>query len=301
NPSRVAASRTKIAVRVDMAPTQRSGGPGCGPPGPGGPGAPAGPAGLLPWRAALSLPSSPSLPSRPARPPRAGVPAPRSAPRGGRGRGQAPPRRWPPWPPRSCPPAPGAPGPPGPPGRRVCLPPAGQPEPAPRGAGRGTWGPGGAGGAGGWPPRAGLGGGSWPSGVVIAAEINASILKFAPIAGQLVRVRAPDSQFAPRASPTRSNCASRVEVSHAATFRTASLHNRAPSALPGSLATMRPATWRSGGDAPMFRAHSGAAIAGKAGYALGCVFASLILVVSGFADYAKSKAGSIGRSDCATG
>ena len=35
----------------------------------------------------------------------------------------------------------------------------------------------------------------------------------------------------------------------------------------------------------MFRAHGGAAIAGKAGYTLGCVLASLIMVASGFAYY----------------
>jgi len=51
----------------------------------------------------------------------------------------------------------------------------------------------------------------------------------------------------------------------------------------------------------MFRAHSGAAIAGKAGYALGCVFASLILVVSGFAYYVKSQVSSIGGSNVISG
>src|SRR5215472_2411602 len=51
----------------------------------------------------------------------------------------------------------------------------------------------------------------------------------------------------------------------------------------------------------MFRAHSGAAIAGKAGYALGCVFASLIMVVSGFAYYVKSQVNSIGGSNVISG
>src|SRR6516164_6388582 len=51
----------------------------------------------------------------------------------------------------------------------------------------------------------------------------------------------------------------------------------------------------------MFRAHSGAAIAGKAGYALGCVFASLIMVVSGFAYYVKSQVSSIGGSNVISG
>src|SRR5215831_12725231 len=51
----------------------------------------------------------------------------------------------------------------------------------------------------------------------------------------------------------------------------------------------------------MFRAHGGAAIAGKAGYALGCVFASLILVVSGFAYYVKSQVSSIGGSNVISG
>ena len=51
----------------------------------------------------------------------------------------------------------------------------------------------------------------------------------------------------------------------------------------------------------MFKAHSGAAIAGKAGYALGCVFASLIMVASGFAYYVKSQVDSIGGSNVSTG
>jgi LCP family protein required for cell wall assembly len=51
----------------------------------------------------------------------------------------------------------------------------------------------------------------------------------------------------------------------------------------------------------MFRAHGGAAIAGKAGYALGCVVASIILVVSGFAYYVKSGVDSIGGSNVISG
>jgi LCP family protein required for cell wall assembly len=51
----------------------------------------------------------------------------------------------------------------------------------------------------------------------------------------------------------------------------------------------------------MFRAHGGAAIAGKAGYALGCVFASLIMVTSGFAYYVKSQVASIGGSNVISG
>jgi LCP family protein required for cell wall assembly len=51
----------------------------------------------------------------------------------------------------------------------------------------------------------------------------------------------------------------------------------------------------------MFRAHSGAAIAGKAGYALGCVLASLVMVASGFAYYVKSQVDGIGGSNVSTG
>jgi LCP family protein required for cell wall assembly len=47
----------------------------------------------------------------------------------------------------------------------------------------------------------------------------------------------------------------------------------------------------------MFRARGGAAIAGKAGYALGCVAASLALVVSGFAYYVKTQVDNISGSD----
>jgi LCP family protein required for cell wall assembly len=51
----------------------------------------------------------------------------------------------------------------------------------------------------------------------------------------------------------------------------------------------------------MFRAHGGAAIAGKAGYTLGCVLASLIMVASGFAYYVKSQISSIGGSNVISG
>ncbi len=47
----------------------------------------------------------------------------------------------------------------------------------------------------------------------------------------------------------------------------------------------------------MFRARGGAAIAGKAGYALGCVVAALVMVASGFAYYVKSQVDSISGSD----
>ena len=45
----------------------------------------------------------------------------------------------------------------------------------------------------------------------------------------------------------------------------------------------------------------GKAIAGKAGYTVGCVFASLALVTSGFAYYVQSKANSFGGSDAISG
>jgi LCP family protein required for cell wall assembly len=51
----------------------------------------------------------------------------------------------------------------------------------------------------------------------------------------------------------------------------------------------------------MSRGHGGAAIAGKAGYALGCVVASLIMVASGFAYYVKSSVDSIGGSNVISG
>jgi LCP family protein required for cell wall assembly len=46
----------------------------------------------------------------------------------------------------------------------------------------------------------------------------------------------------------------------------------------------------------MFRAH-GSTIAGKAGYTLGCVLASIVLVASGFAYYVRAQANSIGGSN----
>jgi LCP family protein required for cell wall assembly len=51
----------------------------------------------------------------------------------------------------------------------------------------------------------------------------------------------------------------------------------------------------------MVRAHGAAAIAGKAGYTLGCVLASLIMVASGFAYYVKSQVASIGGSNVISG
>ena len=51
----------------------------------------------------------------------------------------------------------------------------------------------------------------------------------------------------------------------------------------------------------MVRAHGTAAIAGKAGYALGCVLASLVMVASGFAYYVKSQVASIGGSNVISG
>ena len=47
--------------------------------------------------------------------------------------------------------------------------------------------------------------------------------------------------------------------------------------------------------------HGGMAIAGKAGYAVACVLAALVLVVSGFADYVKGQVASIGSSNVITG
>jgi LCP family protein required for cell wall assembly len=46
----------------------------------------------------------------------------------------------------------------------------------------------------------------------------------------------------------------------------------------------------------MFRAHGGMAIAGKAGYAMSCVLATLVLVASGFTYYVKAQVSSIGGS-----
>jgi LCP family protein required for cell wall assembly len=47
--------------------------------------------------------------------------------------------------------------------------------------------------------------------------------------------------------------------------------------------------------------HGGMAIVGKAGYAVGCMLAALVLVGSGFAYYVKSQVGDIGGSDAITG
>ena len=51
----------------------------------------------------------------------------------------------------------------------------------------------------------------------------------------------------------------------------------------------------------MLRAHAGMAVVGKAGYALGCMLAALVLVGSGFAYYVKGEVGSIGGSNVLTG
>ena len=47
----------------------------------------------------------------------------------------------------------------------------------------------------------------------------------------------------------------------------------------------------------MFGAHGGAGIVGKAGYALSCILAALVLVISGFAYYVKAQVADIGGSD----
>jgi LCP family protein required for cell wall assembly len=51
----------------------------------------------------------------------------------------------------------------------------------------------------------------------------------------------------------------------------------------------------------MFRAHGGAAIAGKAGYLLSCAMAAVVLVASGFAYYVKAQVTSIGGSNAISG
>ena len=51
----------------------------------------------------------------------------------------------------------------------------------------------------------------------------------------------------------------------------------------------------------MFRAHGYAAIAGKAGYTLSCILASVVLVASGFAYHVKAQVASIGGSDAISG
>ena len=51
----------------------------------------------------------------------------------------------------------------------------------------------------------------------------------------------------------------------------------------------------------MLRSHGGIAMAGKAGYAVSCMLAALVLVGSGFAYYVKGQVGSIGGSDVLSG
>src|SRR5260370_21416725 len=51
----------------------------------------------------------------------------------------------------------------------------------------------------------------------------------------------------------------------------------------------------------MLRLHGGVALAGKAGYALSCIIASLVLVASGVGYYAQSKAESTGNSSVGAG
>src|ERR1700759_1154326 len=51
----------------------------------------------------------------------------------------------------------------------------------------------------------------------------------------------------------------------------------------------------------MFRSHSGTAVAGKAGYAGGCILAASVLVLSGFAYYVKDQVNAIGGSNVISG
>src|SRR6266567_4072807 len=51
----------------------------------------------------------------------------------------------------------------------------------------------------------------------------------------------------------------------------------------------------------MLRLHGGVALAGKAGYALSCIIASLVLVASGVGYYAQSKSESTGNSSVGAG
>ena len=51
----------------------------------------------------------------------------------------------------------------------------------------------------------------------------------------------------------------------------------------------------------MFEWHGGAKLAGKAGYAVGCVASALVLVVSGYAYFVKAQVGAIGGSDVLNG
>jgi hypothetical protein len=47
--------------------------------------------------------------------------------------------------------------------------------------------------------------------------------------------------------------------------------------------------------------HGGMGIAGKAGYAVACLLATVVLMVSGFAYYVKAQVASIGGSDVISG
>src|SRR6201996_9692550 len=51
----------------------------------------------------------------------------------------------------------------------------------------------------------------------------------------------------------------------------------------------------------MFRSHSGMAVAGKAGYAVSCILAASVLVLSGFAYYVKDQVSAIGGSNVISG
>ena len=51
----------------------------------------------------------------------------------------------------------------------------------------------------------------------------------------------------------------------------------------------------------MPRSHGGKAIAGKAGYAVACMLAAVVLMVSGFAYYVRDQVASIGGSDVISG
>src|ERR1700761_650441 len=51
----------------------------------------------------------------------------------------------------------------------------------------------------------------------------------------------------------------------------------------------------------MFRSHSGMAVAGKAGYAVSCILAASVLVLSGFAYYVKDQVNAIGGSNVISG
>ena len=51
----------------------------------------------------------------------------------------------------------------------------------------------------------------------------------------------------------------------------------------------------------MPRSHGGRVIAGKAGYAVACMLAAVVLMVSGFAYYVRGQVASIGGSDVISG